>query len=119
MAILLKPLRCPHCNKAVTRQLLKDLGYLGDFLKSKPFACPHCERGLIYPEKADTTLSSGIFVAVILAPLFHYWQVEFITPAQLFLLGAAIAVIGLFTQKLEIAELPQIENGKGDNDEQE
>jgi len=77
---------------------------LRDFLKSKAFPCPHCEGQLLYPEQADTTLSAGIFVAVILAPLFHYWGVEFITPAQTFLLGTIITVIGVFTQKLEIPD---------------
>jgi len=104
VTVLLKPLRCPHCGDPVTKPLLKQKGHLRDFLKSKAFPCPHCEGQLLYPEQADTTLSAGIFVAVILAPLFHYWGVEFITPAQTFLLGTIITVIGVFTQKLEIPD---------------
>ena len=117
MAILLKPLRCPHCTHPVTRQLLKDRDSLGDFLKSRPFPCPHCEQGLLYPEKADTTLSAGIFVAVILAPLFHYWQIAFITPPQLFLLGAVIAIVGLFTQSLDKASLPNDGDSEDDTED--
>ena len=89
------------------KRLLSRHKLLRDFLKSKPFACPHCERGVVYPEKADTILSAGIFVAVILAPLFHYWDIGLMESRQLFVLGVAIAIAGLFTQKLAKANLPE------------
>jgi hypothetical protein len=85
---------------------MKDRGLLKDFLKSRAFACPHCEQGVIYPENADTTLSAGLFVAVILAPLFHYWQYSLLEPQWVFAIGAAVSVIGVLTQKLDTADLP-------------
>ena len=103
MAILIKPLRCPHCQQPMDKSLLRRQGLLKAFLNRKAFPCPHCQAQVIYPEKADTTLSMGIFVAVILAPLFHFWQVEFIASQNLFALGVAIIIVGLLTQKLDKA----------------
>lgn len=88
------------------KRLLNQHNLLQNFLKSKPFACPHCQQGVVYPEKADTLLSAGIFVAVILAPLFHYWEIGLMDSRYLFILGVAIAIVGLFTQKLVKAQLP-------------
>ena len=103
MALLLKPLRCPHCAQPIDKNLLRRHGLLQAFLARKPFACPHCQQKVLLPEKSDTIVSMGIFVAVILAPLFHFWTVEFINSLHLFALGSAIIVVGLITQKLEKA----------------
>lgn len=100
MSLLLKPLRCPHCNEPIDKALLKRKGLLKTFLDRKPFGCPHCEASVVYPEKAETLVSAGIFVAVILAPLFRLWEVEFIASQHLFILGAGILAVGLITQKL-------------------
>jgi len=100
VSLLLKPLRCPHCNEPIDKPLLKRKGLLKTFLARKPFACPHCEAAVLYPEKAETMVSAGIFVAVILAPLFQLWEVDFIESQHLFVLGAGILAVGLFTQKL-------------------
>lgn len=103
MALLIKPLRCPHCSEPMDKALLRRHGELKTFLERKPFPCPHCSRQVVFPEQADTVLSMGIFVAVILAPLFHYWEVSFINSVQLFTLGCAIIITGLLTQKLKKA----------------
>lgn len=103
VALLLKSLRCPHCNEAIDKPLLKRKGLLKSFLERKPFACPHCEAPVVFPEKSETIVSSGIFVAVILAPLFHLWDVAFIDSKHLLALGAAILVVGLAMQKLDKA----------------
>ena len=100
MALLIKPLRCPHCQQPIDKALLRRHGELKTFLQRKPFCCPHCSKKVLFPEQADTVLSMGIFVAVILAPLFHYWKIEFISSPQLFALGTGIILLGLFTQKL-------------------
>lgn len=100
MALLLKPLRCPHCSEPIDKALLRRSGKLQTFLKRKAFGCPHCDRQVIFPEKADTTVSLGIFVAVILAPMFHLWSVAFIDSKHLFAVGVAVIAAGLFTQKL-------------------
>ena len=103
MAILLKPLRCPHCGDPMDKPLLRREGLLKPFLARKAFPCPHCQKAVIFPEKADTIVSMGLFVAVILAPLFHFWSVDFIGSKPLFALGAAITLAGLMTQKLNTA----------------
>ena len=104
MALLLRPLPCPHCQRPINKPILKEHGLLSDFLKSKPLPCPHCDAKVIYPEKADTLLSVGLMVAAIVAPLFHYWQVEFLDAKWVFALGAAMTVAGIFTQKLAKAD---------------
>ena len=106
MALLIKPLRCPHCQQPMDKRLLRLHGTLKNFLSRKPFPCPHCARGIIFPEKADNLLSIGIFVAAILAPLLHFWQVDPIDSRHVFILGTGLIIIGLFTQKLQKSELP-------------
>lgn len=103
MALLLKPLRCPHCQQPIDKALLRRHGQLQTFLKRKPFPCPHCEKSTVFPEKADTTVSMGIFLAVILAPLFHLWEINFIDAKHLFALGIAVIITGVMTQKLDKA----------------
>lgn|GEM_PF-1432452 len=115
MALLIKPLLCPHCQKPMDKRLLSQHNLLRDFLKSKPYACPHCHQGVVYPEKADTLLSAGIFIAVILAPLFHYWEIGLMDSRYLFTLGVVVAIAGLFTQKLAKAKLPPNKRGPEEN----
>lgn len=103
MALLIKPLRCPYCSEPIDKRLLRQHQLLQRFLKRKPFPCPHCQQSVVYPEQADTVISLGIFVAVILAPLFHFWSLEFIRSEHLFVLGSAIIIAGLLTQKLHKA----------------
>lgn len=100
MALLIKPLRCPHCQKPIDKRLLQRNDLLSKFLKSKPFPCPHCEQNIIFPENADQVLSIGLFITVILAPLFHLWGVDFIDSRVLLGIGIAVTVAGMFTQKL-------------------
>ena len=100
MALLIKPLRCPHCAEPIDKALLRRKGLLKSFLNRKPFPCPHCEQSVVFPEQADTLVSMGLFVAVILAPLFHFWDIGFMDSQHLFLLGTAIVIVGIFTQKL-------------------
>lgn len=85
------------------KRLLKREGLLQDFLKSEKFPCPHCKNFVRFPEKADTMSSMGIFVAVILAPLFHFWEVQLMDTRYLFALGVAIFIVGSLTLKLEKA----------------
>ncbi len=108
MPLLLKPIRCPHCNDPIDKPLLRRNGVLKDFLKSTAFACPHCGQGIKYPENGDTFMSMGIFVAVILAPLFHFWDLKLMDTRYLFGTGIAIMIIGSFTQKLVKEKLPKI-----------
>ena len=103
MALLLKPLRCPYCSEPMDKRLLRREGLLHDFLKSNKFPCPHCKNWVVYPEKADTAASMGIFIAVILAPLFHFWDVKLMDTRYLFALGLAVFIVGSFTQKLDRA----------------
>lgn len=107
MALIWKPLRCPHCLQPMDKRLLKRHGSLQAFLKRKPFPCPHCEKGIILPENADTPVAIGIFVAVILAPLFQLWQIEPIDPRHVFAIGVLVLLGGLAWQKLEKSTLPK------------
>ncbi len=106
MALLIKPLRCPHCQQPMNKRLLRLHGTLKPFLSRKPFPCPYCAQGIIFPDKADTPVSIGIFVAVILAPLFQLWQIAPIDPRHVFILGCGLIIVGLFTQKLQKSKLP-------------
>ena len=103
MAILLKPILGPHCQKPIDKRLLQKHGALKAFLASKPFPCPHCELQVLFPENGDQVLSIGLLFTVILAPLFHLWQVDFIDSRLLLGLGIATIVVGIFTQKLDKA----------------
>ena len=103
MALLLKPIHCPHCQKPIDKPLLQKHGALKAFLGSKPFPCPHCELQVLFPENGDQVLSIGLLLTVILAPLFHLWQVDFIDSRLLLGLGITTIVVGIFTQKLDKA----------------
>lgn len=103
MALVFKPLRCPHCQKPVTKPLLKQHGLLQTFLKRQSFACPHCQEQVVLPEKYETAISSGVFLAVFIAPLFYLWDVTLLDSKFLFGLGAVLAVGGLLLQKLHKA----------------
>ncbi|MBU3069559.1 hypothetical protein KOI40_06975 [Aestuariicella sp. G3-2] len=103
MALVLKSLRCPHCQQPVDKPLLKERGLLQTFLKRKPFPCPHCEEQVVLPEKYETLISVGILISVILAPLLLIWEVSFLDSRAVFGLGAALAITGLITQKLDKA----------------
>lgn len=104
MALVLKPLKCPFCHQPIDKRLLKRSGLLKAFLNRTAFPCPHCQQQIRLPEHADTVVSMGLFVAVILAPLFHYWEVNLLDSKILFLLGCAICFAGLWTQRLEKAQ---------------
>ena len=103
MALLLKPILCPHCQKPIDKRLLEKHGALKAFLGSKPFPCPHCELQVLFPENGDQVLSIGLLLTVIIAPLFHLWQVDFIDSRVLLGVGIATIVVGIFTQKLDKA----------------
>ncbi|WP_439134839.1 hypothetical protein [Pseudomaricurvus sp.] len=103
MALVFKSLRCPHCQQPIDKPLLKQHGLLQAFLKRKPFPCPHCQEQAVLPEKYETLISIGILTAVILAPLLLVWEVSFVDSKLLFGLGAALAIAGLITQKLDKA----------------
>lgn len=103
MALVFKPLRCPHCEKPINKPLLKQHGLLQTFLKRQPFACPHCQEQMVLPEKYEVAISSGVFLAVFIAPLFHLWDITLLDPRFLFGLGAVLAVGGLLMQKLHKA----------------
>ena len=103
MALVFKPLRCPHCQKSVTKPLLKQRGLLQTFLKRQPFACPHCQEQVVLPEKYETAISSGVFLAVFIAPLFYLWDVALMDSKLLFGFGAVLAIGGLLMQKLHKA----------------
>tara|TARA_B100000809_G_scaffold45805_1_gene40206 strand:+ start:1901 stop:2212 length:312 start_codon:yes stop_codon:yes gene_type:complete len=103
MALLLKPIHCPHCQQPINKGLLQKHGALKAFLGSKPFPCPHCEQQVLFPENGDQVLSIGLLLTVILAPLFHLWQVDFIDSRVLLGLGIATIIVGIFTQKLDKA----------------
>ncbi len=55
------------------------------------------------PEKYETLISVGILISVILAPLLLIWEVSFLDSRAVFGLGAALAITGLITQKLDKA----------------
>jgi len=101
MALQLKPLNCPHCDSVINKRQLQKSGHLKAFLKSKSVPCPHCQQSVIYPEHADTLLSVGILIAVFLAPLFHVWEVSWVSSKAVFGAGVIIAIIGMLTQKLD------------------
>jgi hypothetical protein len=110
--LLIKPLRCPHCKEPIDKALLRRKGYLQDFLRSVPFPCPHCSNGLKYPENGDTFMSMGIFIAIILAPLFHFWDFQLMDTRYMFALGCAVIVVGSFIQKLNKASLPALDTSE-------
>jgi len=97
---LIKIVRCPYCQVPMDKALLKRSGLLQPFLQRKAFPCPHCQKSIRLPESTETLTSIGIFVAVILAPLFHYWQLQGIKPIYIFALGLALMLFGLWSQKL-------------------
>lgn len=88
------------------KALLKRRGLLKPFLARQPFPCPHCQGSIKLPEGAETMTSIGLFVAVILAPLFYFWQLPSIEPVYIFGLGLAIMLFGMWSQKLEKAPKP-------------
>ena len=96
----LKPLRCPYCRQPVNKKQLREQQQLQAFLKRQPFPCPHCGQRVLCPEQSDTLISVGLLVTAILTPLFHYWEISWLTPPQLFSLGVAIVITGVMTQKL-------------------
>lgn len=115
MSLILSSLRCPWCAQAVSKSQLKEQGSLKAYLARKPFTCPHCQQAITLPEKAETLISSGLFVAVILAPLFYYYQWLFIDPPVLFALGVALVVVGIWLQKLIKVITPETDaNGRCD-----
>lgn len=107
MALIFKPLRCPHCQQPMDKRLLRRHQSLQAFLRRQPFACPHCAAGVVLPEHADTPVAIGLFVAVILAPMFQFWNVEPIDPRHVFGLGLALILVGQMLQKLHKANLPK------------
>lgn len=100
MTALIKILRCPHCDKPMDKALLQKRGLYKAFIARKTFACPHCEAAIKLPEGAETLTSVGIFVAVILAPLFHFWEISGVNPLYVFGIGLALLLFGLWSQKL-------------------
>ncbi len=110
MSLVFKTLKCPHCTRTINKALLKQHGLLTVFLKRQSFGCPHCDESIVLPEKGDTIISLGLLTAVILAPLCHYWQLEWISAKTLLLLGIAIVIGGAMSQKFEKgAKLPATE----------
>lgn len=103
MALLIKPLRCPHCQQPIDKPLLKRHGQLKTFLQRKAFPCPHCGQSVVLPELSETMISVGILIAAILAPLFHLWDVSFIDSRLVFATGAMLVIAGVATQKLHKA----------------
>lgn len=101
MSLILSPLRCPWCQQSVSKKSLEELGLLKTYLARQAFPCPHCQKSVTLPEKAESMISSGLFVAVILAPLFYYYNWLFIDPRLLFGLGVALVLTGAWFQKLQ------------------
>ncbi len=89
------------------KALLKRHGLLKPFLQRQPFACPHCQKSVQLPENAEKLTSMGLFVAAILAPLFHYWQLIKIPSLYVFGIGLALLLFGLWSQKLVKAPIDQ------------
>lgn len=104
MSLILNPLRCPWCGQAISKAQLRERGLLKACLARQPFDCPHCQRAVTLPERAEKLISSGLFVAVILAPLFYYYQWLSLDPRLLFGLGLALVITGLLTQRLHQAD---------------
>ncbi|BFM06662.1 hypothetical protein [Halioxenophilus aromaticivorans] len=100
MLSLVKIVRCPYCNVPMDKALLKRHGLLKAFLQREAFPCPHCQKAIQLPESAEKLTSIGLFVAVILAPLFHYWQLVPIPALYVFGIGLALLLFGLWSQKL-------------------
>ncbi|WP_317931608.1 hypothetical protein [Halioxenophilus sp. WMMB6] len=86
---------------------MKRSNLLRPFINRQPFPCPHCQAEIQLPEGAENLTSIGLFVAVILAPLFHFWQLSGINPLYVFTLGSALMLFGLWSQKLVKAKNPQ------------
>lgn len=82
------------------KALLKRHNLLKPFLQRKAFPCPHCQQSIKLPENAETLTSMGLFVAAILAPLFHYWQLLPIPALYIFGIGLLVLLLGLWSQKL-------------------
>ena len=100
MALHLKSLPCPHCQQSIHKSQLQQQQLLKKYLSSKPFPCPNCSEKIIYPENADQLLSIGLLFTMILAPLFHLWQVEWFDSRLLLGAGIIITLMGIFTRKL-------------------
>ena len=104
MSLILSSLRCPWCQQPVTKAELRDSGALKAYLAREPVDCPHCGRGISLPEKAETMISSGLFIAVILAPMFYLYGWLGVNPMILFGLGVALVLAGAWFQKLQKVE---------------
>ena len=114
MSLILSPLHCPWCQHAVTKSELREQGLMKTYLAREAFPCPHCQQSVTLPEKAESLISSGLFIAVILAPLFYYYQWLFIDPRLLFGLGVALVITGALFQKLQKV----IEPSESDNEQE-
>lgn len=101
MSLILSRLHCPWCQATVTKQQLKESGSLKAYLAREAVPCPHCQKLIELPEKAETMISSGLFIAVILAPLFYLYGWLNLNPFILFGLGVALILAGAWFQKLQ------------------
>lgn len=101
MSLILNPLRCPWCGQTLSKAQLREQGLLKALLARQPLPCPHCQQLVSLPERAEQLISSGLFVAVILAPLFYYYQWLSLNPKLLFGLGLALVFTGAVMQRLQ------------------
>lgn len=104
MSLILSRLRCPWCQQTVTKAEVKHSGQLKAYLAREAIHCPHCEQPIALPEKAETMISSGLFIAVILAPLFYLYGWLKLNPLYLFGLGIALILAGAWFQRLQKVE---------------
>lgn len=103
MPIHFKSLTCPHCQQKLSPQTLRKHGCQEPLVKRQAFPCPLCEQTVQLPERWEKVVSSGLLVAVILAPLSYYWQFLDRGALVVFALGVAMIVIGSLKQQLEAA----------------
>jgi endogenous inhibitor of DNA gyrase (YacG/DUF329 family) len=101
MSLILSRLQCPWCQTPVTKGQLKADNQLKAYLNRQPIACPHCQQPIALPERAEKMISSGLFMCVVLAPLFMIYNWLNINPFALFALGTALVAAGIYFQKLQ------------------
>lgn len=103
MALLLKPLRCPHCQAFMDQALLKKHKQLRSVERGQSFPCPHCEKRVRLPKGCHQLTLAGLYFLIILSPLFLLWPQDWISPLQTASIGLALTIAGLCLQILKKA----------------
>lgn len=96
---------CPHCQKVITLQLLREHGVHKAYLRREVFACPHCQQGVQLSPLSEKLTAIGILFSVVAAPLAYYWYQATYVSYGLFVFGLILIASGALNNQLQPATL--------------